>query len=56
MEIYVDRYEHVDFLPQTEKGSFEVFKTFNQSDFDRKTLKDLKEMYIREREEVAKAL
>ena len=55
MEIFVFRYEHVDFMPQTEKGSFEVFKTFHQSDFDRKTLKELKEMYERERNEVARA-
>lgn len=55
MEIYVYNYGHVDYMPQTEKGSFEVFKTFHQSDFDRKTLKELKEMYTRERDEVAKA-
>lgn len=52
MEIYVYNYGHADYMPQTEKGSFEVFKTFHQSDFDRKTLK---EMYTRERDEVTKA-
>ena len=55
MEIYVDRYEHVDYLPQTERGSFEVFKTLNQRDYDRKSLRELKEMYERERNEVARA-
>ena len=55
MEIYVYRYEHVDYIPQTEKGSFEIFKEFHVNSYPQKTLKEIKELYEYERNQVAKA-
>lgn len=55
MEIYVDRYEHVDYLPQTERGSFELFKNFHENDYEKKTLNELKNLYNYERNQIARA-
>lgn len=55
MEIYVYRYEHVDYIPQTEKGSFELFKKFHENDYEKKTLNELKNLYNYERNQIARA-
>lgn len=45
----------MDFLPQTEKGSFDLFKGLHENKLPRKSLKELKRMYIEEKDNVARA-